>query len=118
MDKAEIIKEMERKEKEEAVRKSVEWKREGSELLESEALIEKWCTFVDVLVNNEFIRGSLVGETLEIIKMIKNNVPAEEIAQTLNEMPSGMTIIEDYLASFVPSEIVDAIRANMGLKIL
>lgn len=102
--------------KHEAISKIEYWKKVGSALLDSDELIEKWCLFVEQQANDDFSRGALLDETLQIMSMIKLNVPFEVIAQTISNIPSGQTILDSYLSGFIHPEILDEIQSCLVSK--
>ncbi len=87
------------------------WKSVGAAILD-ESLIEKWNNFVDKRVNS-YLKGSHLNEILQIISMIKANIPYEKIAQVLSKVSGGdgVSIIWD-LESFVSSDVLNEIQSQ------
>ena len=92
------------------------WKKAGSAYLEDEGLDNKWCNFVDELANDSFIRGALLDETLQVISMIKSGISCDIIAKTIEVIPSGQTILDDYLPAFIHPEIISEIQSCINEK--
>lgn len=101
-------------EKEQAQRKIGYWQTAGKVLLDNEELGEKWCAFVDEKANDDFVRGALLDETLEIMTMLKSNIPIERIASIIQILDNYRTILDDYLKDFVRPEILDDIRHTIN----
>ena len=116
MDKAEVMALMNNLEKENVQRKIGYWQIAGSALLENDGLSEKWSAFVEQQANNDFVRGALLDETLQIMSMIKANVPADKIALTLEQIEGGETVLDDYLGAFIHPEILDEIQSHLEQK--
>lgn len=116
MEKEEVISLMNKIEKEKAQRKIDYWQTVGSSFLESDGLGEKWCSFVEQQANDDFARGALIDETLQIISMIKSNIPTEKIALTIEQISGGQTILDDYLGAFIHPEILDEIKSYLNSK--
>ncbi len=76
----------------------------------NDILVEKWRTFVETQVSHSFVRGALMDQTIQIIQMINSNIPIELIAQTINKIPGGKTIVDSYLWAFIHPEIVDGLQ--------
>lgn len=94
------------------------WKEAGSALLASDGqgLVEKWCDFVDKHVTSDFTKGELLDEMLQIMSMIKLNLPYEVIAKTVMQIPDGLIIIDYYLGAFIHPEILDNIKSYMNTR--
>ena len=116
MEKAEIISLMNKIEKLKVQRKISYWQTAGNAILNNNELNEKWCIFVEQQANSDFEIGILLDETLQIMTMIKSNVPLEIIAQTIKEIPDGQTIIDEYLPGFIHPEILYKIQSHMNSK--
>ena len=118
LEKKEVIDLIGKIEKQKAIAKIGYWQTVGNTLLAKDGVGEKWCTFVEDQAYNDFIKGALLDETLQIISMIKSNVSYEVIAQTINEIPGGLTIIDTYLPAFIHPEILYNIKSfNHSKKI-
>ena len=87
-------------------------------LFAAEELSEKWVAFVDEQVNINFIRGTLMDETLQIITMIKSNAPVQVIAQTINQIPGRRTVLDTNLEAFINPEILEEIKSCMNTNTL
>ena len=116
MEKTEVISLIQSIEKGNAQKKISYWQTAGKALLGNVELGEKWCMFVEQQANDDFVRGALLDETLQIITMIKANVPFEIIAQTIMQIPSGQSIIDAYLSAFIHPEILHEIQSYMSSK--
>lgn len=104
------------KEKGRAQRKLGYWQTAGNAILNNDELGEKWCAFVEEQVNDDMATGVLLDETLQIMTMIRSNMPLEIIAQTVKQIPGGQTIIDEYLSGFVRPEILEGIKSHMESK--
>lgn len=118
MEKTEVINLMNNIEKEKAQRKIGYWQTAGNAILDNNELSEKWCVFVEQQANSDFAMGALLDETLQIMTMIKSNVPSEIIAQTIKTIPNGQTIIDAYLGAFIHPEILFEIQTHINSKSL
>ena len=118
MENNEVIASMINIEKGKAQRKIDYWQTAGKAILDENELSEKWCAFVEQQANDDFTRGVLLDETLQIMTMIKSNMPFEIIAQTIKKIPNGQTIIDDYLGAFIHPEILYEIQSQMNSRIL
>lgn len=116
MEKKEVITLMQNIEKEKAKNKIGYWQTVGISFLDNDVLREKWCAFVESQANDDYTRGSLLDETLQIISMIKSNVPSEVIAQTIKQIPEGQTILHEYLGAFIHPEILYEIQLHVDSK--
>ena len=116
MERNEIITLMGNIEKEKAVKKIGYWETAGTALLDNDELGAKWCLFVQAQANDDFVRGALLDETLQIISMIKSNISCEVIAQTINQIPGGQTILDAYLPAFINPEILYEIQSHIDSK--
>lgn len=103
-------------EKEKAKNKIEYWKTAGVALLDNNELGIKWCVFVEQQANNDFVRGALLDETLQIMSMIKLGVSPEIIAQTVKQIPSGQTILDAYLGAFIHPEFLFEIQTHIDSK--
>ena len=92
------------------------WKEAGMALLGNDDLGEKWCEFVESQANDFFKRGLLLDETLQIISMIKANVPFKAISQVIGFIQNGQIILDEYLGMFVRPEILNEINSNVNKK--
>lgn len=117
MEKKEVIAVMRTFEKEEAQMKIGYWQTAGVTLLDSIELREKWCAFVEQQANDDFARGALLDETLQIMSMIKLGLQPEIIAQTIKQIPSGKTVLDAYLGAFIHPEILYEIQSHIDSKI-
>lgn len=116
MEKTEVIALMNNIEKGKAQRKIGYWQTVGTALLGNDELSVRWCAFVEQQANDDFARGALLDETLQVMTMIKSNMPSEIIAQTIKQIPSGQTILDAYLGAFIHPEILDEIQSHMDSK--
>ncbi len=116
MDKRELVNIMQKIEQNKAVAKMGYWKTVGEALLESDGLSEKWDYFVESQVKDPFARGDLIDETLQIMSMIKGNLPVSTIAQTIERIPGGQTILDSYLCAFIHPDILDEIQSQISTK--
>lgn len=101
-------------EKEKAKLKMGYWKATGTAMLHQDGLDKKWNEFVERKVNED--GGILLDETLQIISMIKANIPSLVIRRTINQISSGKTILDEYLPMFVYPEIIAKIKNPNPLK--
>ena len=111
MEKNEIISLIKNIEKQNARMKIGYWETVGTALLGNGELGEKWCSFVQSQVNNDFLNGEMIDETLQIISMIKSNIPYEVIAQAIKRISGGRTIIDTYLGAFIHPEVLYEIQS-------
>ena len=107
IDVSEFLKEKEKMELEDAIRKAPYRISVGQALLDNDELNEKWSNFVTDSTNG-FGHGLLLDETLQIMGMIKAGVPSKKIRETLSKIPNNRTII-NYLSAFIHPEIVSEI---------
>ena len=116
MEKTEVINLMNQFEKERAQAKVAYWINAGSAILDSEVSQAKWGAFVEKQAADDFARGALIDETLQVMTMLKANLPYEMIAQTVASLPSGQTILDVYLSEFVHPEIIEGIKLCLPSK--
>lgn len=116
MERREVISLMHNIEKERAQKKLGYWQTAGNAILNNDELGEKWCAFVEKQVNDDMATGALLDETLQIMAMIRSNMPLEIIAQTVKQIPGGQSIIDAYLGAFVHPEILEGIKSHMESK--
>ena len=103
-------------EKENAQGKIGYWQTVGTAVLDNDELSEKWCAFVEKQVNNVVTSGALLDETLQVMTMIKSNMPSEIIAQTIKQIPHGQTVLDSYLRGFIHPEILYEVQSHMYSK--
>lgn len=122
-DKMKIIQELEEKETKYALAKMDTWKKEGSTLFDTDFLRQRWNSWVEAMATDKFQRGMLVDETIEVLRMIKSEESLDLVANYIEKISGGMTIIDSYLAQFIGAEIPYEIRQiieerqkGMGLK--
>ena len=116
MEKHEVIELIQDLAKEEAESKIGYWETAGTAILGDNELSAKWCSFVQSKANNNFENGAFLDETLQIMSMIKSNIPYELIAQTIKQIPNGQTIIDSYLGAFIHPEILNEIQSHIDSK--
>jgi len=109
LDKFEFAHAMANIEKSNAVQKKEYWINCGSLLLaDNSFMVEKWRNFVEQNVSNEYTTGMLLDETLQIMAMIKNNIPCDQIKMILDLLHcDSKKIIISYLSVFVQPEILE-----------
>lgn len=112
MEKEEIVSLMNNIELENAQAKINYWKAVGTAMLD-ESLGEKWCNFVEKHANDDYTRGVFLDEMLQIISMIKANIPYETIAQVLSQIPDEKSIVHNYLGAFIHPEILEEIQSKV-----
>ena len=114
--KREVWKQTVVQKKQENIKKIPYWQSAGNYILDNNELVQKWNIFVKKQVNDDFINGALLDETLQIMTMIKAGIPSLEIAQTIENIPGGLTIIDTYLGAFIHPEILFEIQSNLKSK--
>ncbi len=114
--KREVWKQTVVQKKQENIKKIPYWQSAGNYILDNNELVQKWNIFVKKQVNDDFINGALLDETLQIMTMIKAGIPSSEIAQTIENIPGGLTIIDTYLGAFIHPEILFEIQSNLKSK--
>ena len=114
--KREVWKQTVVQKKQENIKKIPYWQSAGNYILDNNELVQKWNIFVEKQVNDDFINGALLDETLQIMTMIKAGIPSSEIAQTIENIPGGLTIIDTYLGAFIHPEILFEIQSNLKSK--
>jgi len=110
IDVREFLKKKEEFEIEDARRKAPYRISVGQALLNNDELNEKWSKFVNDSTNG-INHGILLDETLQIMGMIKADVPSEKIRETLAKLPNNRTIIT-YLGAFIHPETLSEIDLN------
>ena len=99
-----------------AVKKMNYWKQTGIALLEGTGLEEKWCSFVKSQIEDEYIRGAFIDEILQVISMIKLDIPYKVISQIIQNIPDDNKIFKSNLNMFIDSSIINEIYSNIKIK--
>lgn len=100
---------------ENAMRKKDYWIACGKTLLEDNGnLAHKWEEFVIESINS-FGEGILIDEMLQIMSMIKMNVPSKQIKEVLDKIESKGTVIS-YLSGFIHPEYLYEIEQSYPQK--
>ena len=96
-----------------AKRKIKYWQIVGSALLEDMGLADEWCDFVEMQAYDEFERGALIDESLQILSMINAHYLPELIAEAVSKLPEGRLILTEKLVNFVHPDILKEIKVCM-----